>query len=170
MAERELRRMSRTELIEIIYALKQQEDELEQQNAALKQQLADRTLRVEQAGSIAEAALGLNRVFEAAQAAADDYLNAVKAANAGTQAQADRIIAQAQAQAEDIRAEAGKEAEQTLAQAEQKRARVEAECAARLDRTEQEVRARWDAFEHSASEILDRCGSIEVLPPERGAE
>ena len=35
MAERELRRMSRTELIEIIYALKQQEDELEQQNAAL---------------------------------------------------------------------------------------------------------------------------------------
>ena len=79
MAERELRRMNRMELIEIIYALKQHEEELEQQNANLRQQLADRTLRLEQVGSIAEAALSLNRVFEAAQAAADQYLESVKA-------------------------------------------------------------------------------------------
>ena len=72
MAERELRRMNRMELIEIIYALKQQ-------NANLRRQLADRTLRLEQVGSIAEAALSLNRVFEAAQAAADQYLESVKA-------------------------------------------------------------------------------------------
>lgn len=52
MAERELRRMNRMELIEIIYALKQHEEELEQQNANLRQQLADRTLRLEQVGSI----------------------------------------------------------------------------------------------------------------------
>jgi len=37
------------------------------------------TLRLEQVGSIAEAALSLNRVFEAAQAAADQYLESVKA-------------------------------------------------------------------------------------------
>lgn len=75
MAERELRRMNRMELIEIIYALKQHEEELDN----LRQQLADRTLRLEQVGSIAEAALSLNRVFEAAQAAADQYLESVKA-------------------------------------------------------------------------------------------
>ena len=79
MAERELRRMNRMELIEIIYALKQHEEELEQQNANLRRQLADRTLRLEQVGSIAEAALSLNRVFEAAQTAADQYLESVKA-------------------------------------------------------------------------------------------
>lgn len=79
MAERELRHMSRTELIEIIYALKQHEEELEQRNAELEQKLADRTLRLEHAGSIAEAALELNHVFEAAQAAADAYLESVKA-------------------------------------------------------------------------------------------
>ena len=45
----------------------------------LRRQLADRTLRLEQVGSIAEAALSLNRVFEAAQAAADQYLESVKA-------------------------------------------------------------------------------------------
>ena len=79
MAERELRRMNRMELIEIIYALKQHEEELERQNAKIRRQLADRTLRLEQVGSIAEAALSLNRVFEAAQAAADQYLESVKA-------------------------------------------------------------------------------------------
>ena len=36
MAERELRRMNRMELIEIIYALKQHEEELERQNANLR--------------------------------------------------------------------------------------------------------------------------------------
>ena len=61
------------------YALKQHEEELERQNAKLRRQLADRTLRLEQVGSIAEAALSLNRVFEAAQAAADQYLESVKA-------------------------------------------------------------------------------------------
>ena len=61
MAERELRRMNRMELIEIIYALKQHEEELERQNAKLCRQLADRTLRLEQVGSIAEAALSLNQ-------------------------------------------------------------------------------------------------------------
>ena len=39
MAERELRRMNRMELIEIIYALKQHEEELERQNDKLRRQL-----------------------------------------------------------------------------------------------------------------------------------
>ena len=81
MAERELRRMSRTELIEIIYALKQHEEELEQQNAALQKQLDDRPLRLEHAGSIAEASLALHQEFEAAQAAADENLESEKAMN-----------------------------------------------------------------------------------------
>ena len=62
--------MHRAELIEIIYALKQSEDQLKAQNAALTAQLQDRQLRLESAGSIAQAALELNNVFAAAQAAA----------------------------------------------------------------------------------------------------
>ena len=54
MADRELRRMHRAELIEIIYALKQSEDQLKAQNAALTAQLQDRQLRLESAGSIAQ--------------------------------------------------------------------------------------------------------------------
>lgn len=80
MAEKELRRMSRPELIEIIYALKSNEESL-QKNAHLEEQLNDRTIQISEAGSIAEAALQLNDIFSTAQAAADDYLTSIKAAN-----------------------------------------------------------------------------------------
>ena len=68
MAEKELRRMSRPELIEIIYALKSNEE-------------CNRTIQISEAGFIAEAALQLNDIFSTAQAAADDYLTSIKAAN-----------------------------------------------------------------------------------------
>ena len=79
MAEKELRRMSREELVEIIYAMQQSQHQLEQQNEELRTRLDDRTLKWEQAGSLAEAALSLNHVFEDAQAAADQYLASLKA-------------------------------------------------------------------------------------------
>ena len=102
MADRELRRMHRAELIEIIYALKQSEDQLKAQNAALTAQLQDRQLRLASAGSIAEAALSLNGVFDAAQAAADQYLQAVRTSAAETQAQKEQILADAERQAKEI--------------------------------------------------------------------
>ena len=73
MPDRELRHMRRTELVEIILALKQSEDRLRAENAALSAQLQERQIHIENAGSIAQAALELNKVFEAAQAAALPY-------------------------------------------------------------------------------------------------
>ena len=67
MPDRELRRMRRAELVEIILALKQTEDRLRAENAALSAQLQERQIHIENAGSIAQAALELNKVFEAAQ-------------------------------------------------------------------------------------------------------
>lgn len=78
MAEKELRRMSRTELIEIIYALKTREGQLMQENEELKEKLAQRNIKMDAAGSIAEAALSLNHIFEDAQQAAEDYISSIK--------------------------------------------------------------------------------------------
>ena len=85
MADRELKKLSRAELIDIIYALKEREDDLSAQVAALEEKLAQREIQISRAGSIAEAALAINRVFEQAQAAAEDYLLSVRdGAAAGT--------------------------------------------------------------------------------------
>ena len=101
MTDQELRRLSRADLIDIIYTLQQQEEQAEQQLAQAQAQLQDRQLRLANAGSIAEAALSLNGVFDAAQAA-DQYLQAVRTSAAETQAQKEQILADAERQAKEI--------------------------------------------------------------------
>ena len=103
MTDQELRRLSRADLIDIIYTLQQQKEQAEQQlaQAQAQAQLQDRQLRLANASSIAEAALSLNGVFDAAQAA-DQYLQAVRASAAETQAQKEQILADAERQAKEI--------------------------------------------------------------------
>ena len=127
MEEKELRRMSRPELIEIIYALKSNEESLQKKNAHLEEQLNDRTIQISEAGSIAEAALQLNDIFSTAQIAADDYLTSIKAANVSMEEEqkaaakeAERVVAEAQAQAEQIVAEANAEAARIMTMAKEK--------------------------------------------------
>ena len=127
MAEKELRRMSRPELIEIIYALKSNEESLQKKNAHLEEQLNDRTIQISEAGSIAEAALQLNDIFSTAQIAADDYLTSIKAANVSMEEEqkaaakeAERVVEEAQAQAEQIVAEANAEAARIMTMAKEK--------------------------------------------------
>ena len=107
MADKELRRMNRTELIEIIYAQQQNERQLREENEELHRQLDDKLLRLEKAGSIAEAALSLNHIFEDAEAAAQQYLISIQQSDA----EASKIISDAKQQAEDMVREAEKEVE-----------------------------------------------------------
>lgn len=75
-----LRKLGKLQLLEL---LAQQERELQALRKALEEKdaaLAERRIQLERAGSIAEAALRLNGVFEAAQRAADQYLESLQAA------------------------------------------------------------------------------------------
>lgn len=78
MNDKEFRRLKRTELIEIIYYLQEEQEKLKQENLYLKERLEQRTLKLENAGSIAQAALVLNDVFLAADKAASQYLESVR--------------------------------------------------------------------------------------------
>ena len=152
MPDRELRHMSRTELVEIIFALKQSEDQLKAENADLTAKREQRQIHLDSAGSIAQAALELNHVFEAA--AADDYLASVRsvdrdALQAQAKAEADQILAQARAEAEQLKAQTKRECDALTEAAEHKRAQTEADCAALRAKTEQEIAARRAAFEQS---------------------
>ena len=73
MKDKKLMHMRRTELIEIIYQLQQSEEELRAEVEQLRSELEDRRIRIGTAGSVAEAALSLSGIFEAAQRAADIY-------------------------------------------------------------------------------------------------
>lgn len=77
MTDRQLRHLRREELIDIIYTLQFRQEQMQKENAALRAELETRQLRVEKAGSLAEAALAVSGVLEAAQRAADIYLTSL---------------------------------------------------------------------------------------------
>lgn len=78
MTEKELHKLKRGELLEMMLAQSREIDALRLRVGELEAKLADREIRIRQSGSIAEAALKLNGVFEAAQAAADQYLENIR--------------------------------------------------------------------------------------------
>lgn len=79
MTDRELRRLGRAELVDIIYELQSRNQQCEAEIEKLQKALDDKILKIASAGSIAEAALKLSGIFEAAQATADQYLASLEA-------------------------------------------------------------------------------------------
>ena len=78
MTEKELRKLNRFQLLELLIIQTERADNLQRELDAVNQQLAEKQIRIQNLGSIAEAALQLNGVFEAAQQAADQYLQEAK--------------------------------------------------------------------------------------------
>ena len=74
MTDSELKNLSRKELLEIMIEQAEEIERLQAELKETKEKLQERELKISNAGSIAEASLALNKVFEAAQAAADQYL------------------------------------------------------------------------------------------------
>ena len=76
--EKDLKRLNRAELLELLL---EQTREVERLNAALaeaEKKLAERELKIEKAGTLAEAAILINGVTEAYEAAAAQYLENIK--------------------------------------------------------------------------------------------
>lgn len=123
MTNKELRKLSRAELIDILFELQTQNENLTAENRELAAQLESRQLQITEAGSIAEAALRLNGVFEAAQAAADQYVRCTKDSLtiaertlAAAKRQADTLVQEATAQAQKLLADADARMESSWSQ------------------------------------------------------
>lgn len=101
-SEKDLRHMKRNDLVEIIYQYQQNEKTLREENEALKKALEDKSIKIDEAGSLAEAALKLNGVFEAAQAAAEQYLTEVRALTETAKSKEQKILDDAQIQADAL--------------------------------------------------------------------
>jgi len=78
VTEKDLKKLSRKQLLELLLEQTRRADMLEKQLKAAEARLKERIILESEAGSIAEAALKLNGVLEAAQAAADQYLESIK--------------------------------------------------------------------------------------------
>ena len=78
MTDKELRRLSRSELLEMLLSLTEENEKLKIKLEQAEDQLRDRRILIDKAGSIAEAALQLNNIFEDADRAVQQYLENVR--------------------------------------------------------------------------------------------
>lgn len=109
MTEKELKKLNRYQLLEMIILQTEQIADLEKQLENTRKLLEKQQIQAAQAGSIAEAALQLSGIFEAAQSAADIYLANIKTHTENAdwieeeaRKNADQILSQASAEAEVI--------------------------------------------------------------------
>ena len=92
VTEKELKKLNRYQLLELLIVQTERADKLQKQVEELERQLEAREFKISQLGSIAEAAVSVCGVLEAAQKAADLYVEAARK-------QADEMLAQAGIQA-----------------------------------------------------------------------
>lgn len=78
MTNKEMKKLSRAELLEMLIEQSKRVKELETQLDEANRKLNERAIILQNAGSIAEASLQLSDIFETAQKAADLYLESIK--------------------------------------------------------------------------------------------
>lgn len=76
--EKEIKKMSRKDLLEILLMQSKRIDELEEKLKETNELLESKKISISKVGSIAEAALVLNKVFEKVEESAKQYLDNIK--------------------------------------------------------------------------------------------
>lgn len=95
MTPKELKRLGRAELLELLLEQSREVERLRKRVNKLEALLEERQLQVTQAGDLAQATLAVNGVMEAAQNAAKQYLDNIAAMEAETKARCEAMLAQA---------------------------------------------------------------------------
>lgn len=112
MTDNKLKRLGRAELLEMLLTQVKENEQLKEQLADANKQLESKAIKIGNVGTLAEASLKLNGVFDAAQAAADQYLENIR-------------------NTEDVcnllRQDAEKEAAQIIANAKEEAAKIKAD-------------------------------------------
>ena len=102
MVSKELKKLSRRELVDIIYQMKKNEQQMQEEIASLQESLQDKRIRLSEAGSIAEAAASVSKLFSSAQETADLYLQEIRCMKQETEQICAQMIEDARKQAAEI--------------------------------------------------------------------
>ena len=81
MTDKDLKRVGRAELLELLRVQSEKNKALQARVEELEQELRNREILIENAGTIADAAFQLNGIFDAAGSAAVQYLENIKRLN-----------------------------------------------------------------------------------------
>lgn len=137
MTDKELKRLSRSELLEMLIQQSKELELLRKQLNAAQTALQNREIAITNAGSIAEAALQLNGVFTAAQDACQQYMENICHLSQNQERICAQRDAESQAEAKRIVEEARKESEALEHE-------TRMMCAEMVTKAKAESQAYWD--------------------------
>lgn len=140
MQNDDLRKLSRIQLLELLIEQTKENNELRQQLEEANKKLENREILIDEAGSIANAALQLNGIFNIAEAAASQYLDNIKLLND----RQNEICAR-------IEAEAREKAQKMLVEAQEKCLEKERESEARIKKMSDKI----DKFYADSQELYN---------------
>lgn len=117
MTEKELRRLGRGDLLNLLLEQSRENQRLREQLQAAQDALADKAICIDQAGSIAEASLQLNGVFQAAERACQQYTENIVRLSQHQQVICAQREKESQEKASQIVADAQKQCDEMLKKA-----------------------------------------------------
>ena len=144
MTENDLKKLGKAELLEMLEHQMAETHRLEEENINLRKQLEKRRIAIDESGSIAEASIKINKVFEAAQAAADEYLDNVRQNNS----RHEQLVERAEALARE-------KVTQMITEADERCRRMEDETSRKCDTMTRKAMREADAYWVQVSVKLD---------------
>lgn len=102
MKDKELKRLSRAELLELLLEQTKEVERLQEALDKAQSLLAERHIKVTEAGDLAHAVLAVNNVMEAAQQAAQQYIDSIAAMKVETEEQCRQLLLDAQEEAKQL--------------------------------------------------------------------
>lgn len=78
MINKELKKLNRKDLLQILIFKEREIEQLKDELKLANEKLESREIKIRNSGSIAEAALKINHIFENAEAAAQQYIESIK--------------------------------------------------------------------------------------------
>lgn len=103
MTDKELKRLSRAELLELLLVQTREAERLREKLDKTESMLGSRYVRFVTVGDLAHAVLEVNGVMEAAQAAAKQYLDNIVLLEAETKEKCEKMLEEAREEAAQIR-------------------------------------------------------------------
>lgn len=131
MTEKDLKKLTRRRLLELLLIQTERADKLEAELAEVNSKLQSKLLSEKEAGSMAEAALKLNGIFEAADSAAAQYLENIRISSEYQE----KLRAEAEEEGRRIIARAGEDARRIVDEAEADAEAIRLESQKMLDDT-----------------------------------
>ncbi len=161
MNTKEVKNLSRSDLLEMLIEQTEKADRMEKELEEAKRKVEDREIIISKAGTLAEAAMQMNEVWQAADKAAAQYLSNIM-----------RMYEEQERKYMDLERDYAKRSEElmgeTIRKCEEMEQQTKARCEEMTQKAEAESQAYWNAVYEKLEQYCSAHDSLKSLLRSKG--